>query len=64
MKPQKKADIIAQLNRLKKNIMEIPIDLRDPQQIETLQFAAASVDDAVGFLNDITEVQHERNDDQ
>lgn len=57
MKPQKKADIIAQLNRLKKNIMCIPIDLRDPQQIETLKFAAASVDDVVGFLNDITEVQ-------
>lgn len=57
MKPQKKADIIAQLNRLKKNIMEIPINLRDPQQIETLQFAAASVDDVIGFLNDVQEVQ-------
>ena len=57
MKTTKKADIIAQLNRLKKSIMEIPIDLRDPQQIETLKFAAASVDDVIGFLNDITEVQ-------
>ena len=57
MKPQKKADIIAQLNRLKMEIMNIPIDLMDPQQIETLKFAAASVDDVIGFLNDITEVQ-------
>ena len=57
MKTTKKADIIAQLNRLKKNIMEIPINLRDPQQIETLQFAAASVDDVIGFLNDVQEVQ-------
>lgn len=57
MKPQKKADIIAQLNRLKMKIMNIPIDLRDPQQIETLKFAAASVDDVIGFLNDVQEVQ-------
>lgn len=57
MKPQKKADIISMLSRLKKKIMCIPIDLMDPQQIETLKFAAASVDDVVGFLNDITEVQ-------
>ena len=57
MKEVKKADIIVVLLRIQKSIMQIPIDLRDPKQLETLKFAEASVDTVIAFLDDIQEVQ-------
>ncbi len=64
MKEAKKADVIRDLRRIQKRIWRIPIDLREPKQVETLKFAAASVDTVIAFLNDIEEFHYERSNNQ
>ena len=62
MKEAKKADVIRDLRRIQKRIWNIPISEETAdmytQQLETLKFAAFSVNTVISFLNDIAEVKH------
>lgn len=64
MKEAKKADVIRDLRRIQRRIWRIPIAAETAdiftQQIQTMQFAVASVNTVISFLEDITEVQNDR----
>lgn len=51
--------IVKKLRKIQKEIRCLPIDLRDPEQLDIMRFAVASVDDVDMWLRDLKLIEEQ-----
>ena len=51
--------IVKKLRKIQKEIRCLPIDLRDPEQLDIRRFAVASVDDVDMWLRDLKLIEEQ-----